>query len=399
MPNYKMVDADILDGAMLETAKAIREKGGTEELIPWNKSTGYKEAIEAITGGGGLNFEVVASETAPINPKPNTLWVDSPVPVNGWEVSADAPNQKTQELYKNIITIDSCYLDSSGTRKDNGSWSVTYPVDFPENTREVTVRVGSTSSSGVYHCFYNSNQELISTVLRDTGTTTYNVPEGATYMKLSIRADDTSPSVIALYSRSDEEGFVWIQNGKENEASFNAIDENKLIVSPAMCMQYHQGTWISKSIKGYNNGAWIPVENNIFYNSGNEYVAKTGGWDVVTVNGLESHPETLKLEDGLQIYCVNGTSSAFITNEAVNLSGYTKLCYKVDNIINSFRVGISTSRDAYYEGSSCIATQSVSNDGMHAVSIAYAGEAYLWISLYSSKSTIYSGILTKMWLE
>lgn len=52
MPNYKMVDADILDGAMLETAKAIREKGGTEELIAWNKSTGYKDAIEAIKGGG-----------------------------------------------------------------------------------------------------------------------------------------------------------------------------------------------------------------------------------------------------------------------------------------------------------------------------------------------------------
>lgn len=52
MPNYKMVDADALDGAMLATAEAIRTKGGTEELIAWNKSTGYKEAIDAITAGG-----------------------------------------------------------------------------------------------------------------------------------------------------------------------------------------------------------------------------------------------------------------------------------------------------------------------------------------------------------
>ena len=65
MPNYKMVDADALDGAMLATAEAIRTKGGTEELIAWNKSTGYKEAIEAIKGGASGMPEYTYTGTQP----------------------------------------------------------------------------------------------------------------------------------------------------------------------------------------------------------------------------------------------------------------------------------------------------------------------------------------------
>lgn len=93
MPNYKMVNADRLDGAMLETAKAIREKGGTEELIAWNKSTGYKEAIEAIKAGGGLNFEVVGGTVQPESPKEVTIWVNTAQEITGWAFKKDEPSQ------------------------------------------------------------------------------------------------------------------------------------------------------------------------------------------------------------------------------------------------------------------------------------------------------------------
>ena len=109
MPNYKMVDADALDGAMLETAKAIREKGGTEELIAWNKSTGYKEAIEAITGGGGLNFEVVGGTTRPENPAENTIWVSTGTEIEGWSFSQTEPSEPADGFVWFVMTSTSLF--------------------------------------------------------------------------------------------------------------------------------------------------------------------------------------------------------------------------------------------------------------------------------------------------
>lgn len=106
MPNYKMVDADVLDGAMLETAKAIREKGGTKELIAWNKSTGYKEAIDAITAGGGLNFTVVGGTTKPANPRENTIWVDTGTEIGKWTIAAKEPESATHgEVWIKMTSI------------------------------------------------------------------------------------------------------------------------------------------------------------------------------------------------------------------------------------------------------------------------------------------------------
>lgn len=135
MPNYKMVDADVLDGAMLETAKAIREKGGTEELIPWNKSTGYKEAIEAIKGGGGLNFTVVGGTEKPESPAENTVWVNTPTEIGKWTLSPMEPASPTSgdvwivlDVGGVVIPADdegSVYIAVSGVRQYvSGAWAI-----------------------------------------------------------------------------------------------------------------------------------------------------------------------------------------------------------------------------------------------------------------------------------
>lgn len=48
----KVVDSAVLDAGMTSVANAIRAKGGTTEPLAW--PDGFKAAIEAISGGGGI---------------------------------------------------------------------------------------------------------------------------------------------------------------------------------------------------------------------------------------------------------------------------------------------------------------------------------------------------------
>lgn len=49
----KVVDSEKLDAAMAATANAIREKGGTDDSIAWDETTGFADAVSEIEAGGG----------------------------------------------------------------------------------------------------------------------------------------------------------------------------------------------------------------------------------------------------------------------------------------------------------------------------------------------------------
>ena len=48
----KLVDSAQLDGALTYTANSIRNKTGNSSQIPWDATYGFKDAIDAISGGG-----------------------------------------------------------------------------------------------------------------------------------------------------------------------------------------------------------------------------------------------------------------------------------------------------------------------------------------------------------
>jgi hypothetical protein len=52
MPYDKVVDSAKLDGAIKETADAIREKTGTSELIEWDRNNGFKDSVDDIFNAG-----------------------------------------------------------------------------------------------------------------------------------------------------------------------------------------------------------------------------------------------------------------------------------------------------------------------------------------------------------
>ena len=44
-------------------------------------------------GGGGLNFSVVGGTSQPVNPKENTLWVNTQTEISGWVFSPEEPGE------------------------------------------------------------------------------------------------------------------------------------------------------------------------------------------------------------------------------------------------------------------------------------------------------------------
>lgn len=63
-------------------------------------------------GGGGLNFWVVGGTTQPVNPKDNTIWVNTDIKITGYYFSAEQP--------KNMVHGDVWFsLDTSSNVKFN----------------------------------------------------------------------------------------------------------------------------------------------------------------------------------------------------------------------------------------------------------------------------------------
>lgn len=51
LPDYKVIDANVLDGALTATADAIREKTGETAQIAWDASSGFASTISGISSG------------------------------------------------------------------------------------------------------------------------------------------------------------------------------------------------------------------------------------------------------------------------------------------------------------------------------------------------------------
>lgn len=57
-----------------------------------------KGAIVGVGGGTPLNFKVVGGSSEPLNPKENTLWVNTETEITGWVFSAEAPENPAEGM-------------------------------------------------------------------------------------------------------------------------------------------------------------------------------------------------------------------------------------------------------------------------------------------------------------
>lgn len=74
IPEYKGVDATMLDNALSTTADAIRVKAGHGNSIVWNESVGFADAVYSISGGSTVKLQSksVTPKTTSQTIKPDT---------------------------------------------------------------------------------------------------------------------------------------------------------------------------------------------------------------------------------------------------------------------------------------------------------------------------------------
>ena len=123
------------------------------------------------------------------------------------------------------------------------------------------------------------------------------------------------------------EGFVYIgSGGTYSDSSYvNLINVRNGVHNfcPCCCYQVEGGKWYRKDAFVYRNGAWLKFstfaqqwDGTLFYN-GNQYTDITGGW---VGNGISSTTVGTNLS-----LIVANTSPYLTTQNAIDLSGYTKL--------------------------------------------------------------------------
>ena len=147
------------------------------------------------------------------------------------------------------------------------------------------------------------------------------------YTGTAISATELNGFMSGFPTWTMPEGFVYIgSGGAYNDSSYvNLINVRNGIHNfcPCCCYQVEGGKWYRKDAFVYRNGAWLKFstwaqqwDGTLFYN-GNQYADVTGGW---VGNGISSTTVGTNLS-----LIVANTSPYLTTQNAIDLSGYTKL--------------------------------------------------------------------------
>lgn len=147
------------------------------------------------------------------------------------------------------------------------------------------------------------------------------------YTGTAISATELNGFMSGFPTWTMPEGFVYIgSGGTYSDSSYvNLINVRNGVHNfcPCCCYQVEGGKWYRKDAFVYRNGAWLKFstwaqqwDGTLFYN-GNQYTDITGGW---VGNGISSTTVGTNLS-----LIVANTSPYLTTQNAIDLSGYTKL--------------------------------------------------------------------------
>ena len=162
------------------------------------------------------------------------------------------------------------------------------------------------------------------------GTTTPSNPKNGDfylYTGTAISGTELNGFMSGFPTWTMPEGFVYIgSGGTYSDSSYvNLINVRNGVHNfcPCCCYQVEGGKWYRKDAFVYRNGAWLKFstfaqqwDGTLFYN-GNQYADVTGGW---VGNGISSTTVGTNLS-----LIVANTSPYLTTQNAIDLSGYTKL--------------------------------------------------------------------------
>ena len=194
------------------------------------------------------------------------------------------------------------------------------------------------------------------------------------------------------------EGFVYIgSGGAYNDSSYvNLINVRNGIHNfcPCCCYQVEGGKWYRKDASVYRNGAWLKFstwaqqwDGTLFYN-GNQYTDITGGW---VGNGISSTTVGTNLS-----LIVANTSPYLTTQNAIDLSGYTKLHMIADGNAGQYSYfGISSNVPSNARPNYIASATFIGGENVLDVSAINSGH----ISIGATASWSVTINISKVWLE
>ena len=194
------------------------------------------------------------------------------------------------------------------------------------------------------------------------------------------------------------EGFVYIgSGGAYNDSSYvNLINVRNGIHNfcPCCCYQVEGGKWYRKDAFVYRNGAWLKFstfaqqwDGTLFYN-GNQYADVTGGW---VGNGISSTTVGTNLS-----LIVANTSPYLTTQNAIDLSGYTKLHMIADGNAGQYSYfGISSNVPSNARPNYIASATFIGGENVLDVSAINSGH----VSIGATASWGVTINISKVWLE
>lgn len=132
----------------------------------------------------------------------------------------------------------------------------------------------------------------------------------------------TGWNFTATAPENPSNGMVWFPIGTESPVGFNALKKNKIAVYPLSAKQYVSGTWVDKTAKSYQEGAWKEWRIYLFKEGVGALVSLknvagyiTVGKDGITCSGTKS--------DGLysDVYFTLETDTTFCVEATISVVG------------------------------------------------------------------------------
>lgn len=233
------------------------------------------------------------------------------------------------------------------------------------------------------------------------GTTTPSNPKNGdfyVYTGTAISGTELNGFMSGFPTWTMPEGFVYIgSGGAYNDSSYvNLINVRNGIHNfcPCCCYQVEGGKWYRKDAFVYRNGAWLKFstwaqqwDGTLFYN-GNQYTDITGGW---VGNGISSTTVGTNLS-----LIVANTSPYLTTQNAIDLSGYTKLHMIADGNAGQYSYFGISSNVPSNAGPNYIASATFSG-GENVLDVSAIGSGH--ISIGASASWGVTINISKVWLE
>lgn len=233
------------------------------------------------------------------------------------------------------------------------------------------------------------------------GTTRPSNPKNGdfyVYTGTAISATELNGFMSGFPTWTMPEGFVYIgSGGAYNDSSYvNLINVRNGIHNfcPCCCYQVEGGKWYRKDAFVYRNGAWLKFstfaqqwDGTLFYN-GNQYTDITGGW---VGNGISSTTVGTNLS-----LIVANTSPYLTTQNAIDLSGYTKLHMIADRNAGQYSYfGISSNVPSNARPNYIASATFIGGENVLDVSAINSGH----ISIGATASWGVTINISKVWLE